>query len=95
MLTNAIPILKKDQINYIGNYRPISLLSCMSKIFESYINILGTLFGTASSYEKKTTKTALLLVIIYLSKRIKELRELVVKRKIHLESPVKLVDGDW
>ena len=45
--------------------------------------------------EKNSMKIALLLSIANLSQRINELRQLVVKRKIHLENLLNLVEGDW
>jgi hypothetical protein len=33
-LTNVTPVLKKEDKNIIGNYRPISLLPISSKFFE-------------------------------------------------------------
>jgi hypothetical protein len=33
-LANIIPIFKKGESEIIGNYRPVSLLSTVSKVFE-------------------------------------------------------------
>jgi len=38
-VSKIIPIHKKDSKTTIGNYRPISLLNNLSKVFEKYINI--------------------------------------------------------
>ncbi|CAG2191099.1 unnamed protein product [Mytilus edulis] len=40
-------------------------------------------------------KQAFMVTILNMSNRIKELRELIVKRKIHLENLIKVVEGDW
>jgi hypothetical protein len=40
-------------------------------------------------------KQSLLIWITHMSRRIKELREFVVKRKQHLQNLLKLVEGDW
>lgn len=45
--------------------------------------------------DKDVMKTAILLSITHLSKRIRELRELVVKKKIALRNILKQVERDW
>lgn len=42
-----------------------------------------------------SVQKGLLLTISHISKRVKELRELTVKRKLHLENLIKNVEGDW
>ncbi|CAC5401717.1 unnamed protein product [Mytilus coruscus] len=44
---------------------------------------------------KNVMKQSFLISITHLSKRIQELRDFVVKRKIHLQNLMKMVDGDW
>ena len=34
---NVIPLYKKDDRSLLKNYRPVSLLSCVSKVFEQVI----------------------------------------------------------
>ncbi len=36
-LANVLPLHKKNETNLVNNYRPISLLSCVSKVFEKIV----------------------------------------------------------
>ena len=36
-LANVIPIYKKGKLTEVSNYRPVSLLSCLSKVFEKVV----------------------------------------------------------
>ena len=52
-------------------------------------------FDNIQQVDKDVMKAAILLSITHLSKRIRELRELVVKKKIALRNLLKQVEGDW
>lgn len=45
--------------------------------------------------QEKDKKNALLITISNMSSRIKELRNLILSRKLYLESLFSLVEGDW
>lgn len=45
--------------------------------------------------QEKDKKNALLIIISNMSSRIKELRNLILSRKLYLESLFSLVEGDW
>ena len=36
-IAKGVPIYKKENPEYVGNYRPVSVLQCISKIFERIV----------------------------------------------------------
>jgi hypothetical protein len=65
-VAHVLPLFKKDDPSIVSNYRPVSLLSCVSKIMERVIfKYVYNFFFTKIIYFTNTKQGFYLVILLY------------------------------